>query len=265
MVLTNGAQLPWPIMNIIQRSSVPVYQQVFTFLLQMYRAKYLLQNVTLASIRQAKDSRLVQQSFKLRQRLIWVVDILRSYLTETVILLSTEDMITAMAKAEDIDAMSMIHLKYVARLQEQALLAQNLRPIHKAIISLLDLGALFSEIHIQNATVQQQKTAPKTQALIPKSPGKGLGKPSRRKSFIPAIIEDSSSDFDTSDEDHPPSNKAHLGVHTGLEAGLKTIDEQFVKLLPFVTAALRSVGRVGAEPIWEMLAERLEWDKKKER
>jgi gamma-tubulin complex component 5 len=252
-------------MNIIQRSSVPIYHQVFTFLLQTYRAKYLLQNVTLSSIRQAKDPRLVQQSFKLRQRLIWFVDILRSYLTETVIFLSTEDMITAMAKAEDIDGMSMIHLKYVARLQEQALLAQNLRPIHKAIVSLLDLGVLFSEIHIQNATAQQERPATKKQSLVPKSPGKGLGKPSRRKSFIPAIIEDSSSDSDTSDEDHRPSSKSHLGGHTGLEVGLKNIDEQFVKLLPFVAAALRSVGRVGAEPIWEMLAERLEWDKKKER
>ncbi|KAF2790415.1 hypothetical protein K505DRAFT_311454 [Melanomma pulvis-pyrius CBS 109.77] len=258
--------LPWSIMNIIQRSSIPVYQQLFTFLLQTYRAKYLLQNITLGAIRAAKDPRLVQLSFKLRQRLIWFADILRSYLTETVILLSNENMVAAMSKAEDIDEMSTIHLRYVARLQEQALLSQNLRPIHKAIISLLDLGVLFSDVHSQDAEAKNKKTTTTAQVpSIPKSPGKALSKSSRRKSVIPAIIEDDSSDSDSADVNDDETNEHKSGSRTGLEAGLKSIDEQFGKLLPFITAGLRSVGRVGVEPIWEMLAERLEWDRKKDR
>lgn len=252
-------------MNIIQRSSIPVYQQLFTILLQTYRAKYLLQNITLTTIRAAKDPRLVQLSFKLRQRLIWFTDILRSYLTETVILLSNETMVAAMSKAEDIDEMSTIHLRYVARLQEQALLSQNLRPIHKAIISLLDLSVLFSGVHSQNVEVKKKTTATARIPSMPKSPGKALSKSSRRKSVIPAIVEDDSSDSDSADEKGDETNEHKSGSQTGLEAGLKSIDEQFGKLLPFVTAGLRSVGRVGAEPIWEMLAERLEWDRKKDR
>jgi gamma-tubulin complex component 5 len=248
-------------MNILQRSSIPVYQQIFTFLLQTYRAKHLLQNVTLDTIRLSKCSR---SSFKLRQRLIWFTDILRSYLTETVISLSTEAMTFAMAEAEDIDEMSTIHLKYVARLQEQALLSQNLRPIHKAVVSLLDLAVLFSDIHTQNANAQTKKTTAEQAPTASKSPGKALGRSTRRKSVIPAIVE-SSSDSDLTDEESPLSDKTSISGHTGLGAGLKTINEQFDKLLPFVTAGLRNVGRVGAEPIWEMLAERLEWDKKKDR
>ncbi|KAF2703431.1 hypothetical protein K504DRAFT_443748 [Pleomassaria siparia CBS 279.74] len=267
--------LPWPIMNIIQRSSIPIYHQIFTFLLQTYRAKYLLQQVTLVSIRQTKDPRLVQLSFKLRQRLIWFTDILRSYLTETVILPATEDMTSAMNKAEDIDEMATVHLKYVARLQEQALLSHNLRPIHEAIISLLDLGVLFSDIHSQSAQ-QLGADLNKTSKVIliakspekrpSKSPRKPISKSSRRKSVIPTIFEDDSSDSDGMDErEGEISRPTYKNVsRDGLEAGLKSIDERFGRLLPFVTAGLRSVGRVGAEPIWEMLADRLEWDKKKE-
>ena len=249
-------------MNIIQRSSIPVYQQIFTFLLQTYRAKYLLQNITLISIRQAKVPRLIQLSYKLRQRLIWFADMLRSYLTETVITLSTEAMTAAMVKAEDIDEMSTIHIKYVARLQEQSLLSENLRPIHKAIISLLDLGVLFSEVHSQDT---QKKETTTSQVAIPKSPAKPMSKGSRRKSFIPAIVENDSSDSDSPGDRDEEGERQKDSNQTSFSENLKSIDEQLGKLLPFVTAGLRSVGRVGAEPIWEMLAERLEWDKKKDK
>lgn len=42
------------------------------------------------------------------------------------------------------------------------------------------------------------------------------------------------------------------------------VDAEFRRLLPFVTAGLKSVGRAGAEPMWEQLADRLAWDGKKD-
>ncbi|PSN75339.1 hypothetical protein BS50DRAFT_541293 [Corynespora cassiicola Philippines] len=256
--------LPWTLMNIIQRSSIPIYQQIFTFLLQTYRAKYLLQRVSLKTLHETRNMRLVQTSYKLRHRLIWFTDIIRSYLTETVINLSTEDMIAAMSKAEDIDEMSSIHIKYVARLQEQSLLSHNLEPIHKAIISLLDLSVVFYDIHAKESTQKKAIAAPVLQ--IPKTPGKAASKASRRKSFIPAIIEADSSDSEGASVKEDEMSKQRPKLTSGsLSQNLGSIDEQFGKLLPFVTAGLRNVGRVSAEPVWEMLAERLEWDRKKDR
>ncbi|KAF1954105.1 hypothetical protein CC80DRAFT_567890 [Byssothecium circinans] len=184
--------LPWPIQNIIQRSSIPIYQQLFTFLLQTYRMKYLVQRVSPRTIRQINDVRLRHLSYKLRQRLIWFADIMRSYITETVIDASSEDMTAALIRGEDIDDLARIHMKYVARLQDQALLSENLRPIHKAIVSILDLGVIFAEKCFPSPT---------------------------------------------------------------------SSNSEFERLLPFVTAGLRSVGRVGAEPCWEVLAERLGWER----
>jgi len=253
-------------MNIIQRSSIPIYQQVFTFLLQTYRCKYLLQATPFASIRSSKNLRVTQQSFKIRHRLIWFADILRSYLTETVILSCTEDMTAAMRKAKDIDEMSSIHLKYVARLQEQALLSQNLRPIHKTIIALLDLGVEFHGLYFHHSQPKSRTQSPKVVPLAPKSPGKALAK-SRRKSVIPALVEEDSSEAESEAEQQEGKEvePRKRGSGEDLGAGLNGIGEQFSKLLPFVTAGLRSVGRVGAGPIWEMLADRLEWEKKKDR
>ncbi|ORY03299.1 Spc98 family-domain-containing protein [Clohesyomyces aquaticus] len=252
--------LPWPIMNIIQRSSISIYQQVFTFLLQTYRAKYLLQRVEWNQLVRLKDNRLTHMAYKLRQRLMWFSDILRSYLSETVIAISTQAMTADMGRAEDIDEMSNIHIKFLARLQEQALLSQNLKPIYRAIISLLDLGVLFSEIH--EKIVQKLPTAKLRHDLPPKSPAKPAKAANRRKSVIPLVVENQSSDSSDSELDADGDNP--VGEGSSGDAGLKTlnqIEEQFGKLLPFVTAGLRSVSRAGAKPVWEMLAERLEWDK----
>jgi len=258
---SDAKQLPWPIMNIMQRSSVPIYQQVFAFLLQLYRAKYLLQKVSPQKIDQIKDVPLRQLGFKLRQQLMWFVDVLRSYLTETIIHSNFETMKAAMAKAEDIDEMSSIHIKYVARLQEQALLSENLKPIHKAITSLLDVAVFFTQsLHTDDfhgSEAQKKRMKPKSRT----TPSKTL----RRKSFLPSVV-DESSDSDSSIEQDTDAgvDSKDLGLKAPrFQDNLKRLDNEFGRLLPFVIAGLRSVGRVGAEPVWEMLAERLEWQKRK--
>jgi gamma-tubulin complex component 5 len=244
-------------MNIVQRSSISIYQQMFTLLLQTYRAKYVVQRVSPRSIRQIADLRHRQLSYKLRQRLIWFADIMRSYLTETVIELNTSDMIGAMIKAEDIDEMASIHIKYVARLQDQALLSENLKPIHKGIIQILDLAVIFAAAHAADDT--SMRTASRSASTT--KPSK-LSKSSRRKSVIPAIVEDALSDSDIDNAGSDDAAASKVPVSSSLGNSLLAVEKEFERLLPFVTAGLRSVGRVGAEPVWEMLAERLGWVRK---
>jgi gamma-tubulin complex component 5 len=262
----NLGQLPWPIMNIIQRSSIPIYQQIFTFLLQSYRTKYLVARVSLRSIQQIRDTQLRLLSYRLRQRLVWFADSLRSYLTETVIALSTDDMIVAMEKADDIDEMANIHMKYVARLQDQSLLSENLKPIYKAIVQFLDLGVSFSRVHFTNS-VSIRALVPKPVPTLSNSSSTKLSKPSkssRRKSVIPAIVEDESSDSDSGTVEGVEGRVSEAPAASSFEESLRAVETELDRLLPFITAGLRSVGRVGAEPVWEMLAERLGWAGKAE-
>ncbi|KAL1799031.1 hypothetical protein ACET3X_003068 [Alternaria dauci] len=131
----------WSIQNIIQRSSVPIYQEICTFLLQIYRAKYQLQRVRIRASRKTWSP----VFFRVLQRLNWFVDVLRSYVTETAVSLTTRDMNLAMEKADDIDEMSQIHAQCMGKLQKRALLSKDVKPIHKAIVELLDLGVLLSQ------------------------------------------------------------------------------------------------------------------------
>jgi gamma-tubulin complex component 5 len=244
--------LPWPIQNIVQRSSIPIYQQTYTFLLQSYRVKYILQRVR--PLRNTRDrSPTFQLMRKLKHRLTWFTDTLRSYLLETAIFFTTQELNTCMEKAEDIDEMAHAHSKYVARLQERALLSKDLKLIYKAVIEVLDLGVLFAR-GVTSETVHQPKgtVVHKTSSMWQES-----------KATVSATVKLADSD---SSEDGQESG-SQVGTEPVLQQrsidSLSKIDSEFARLLPFITAGLRSVGRVGAEPMWEQLAERLDWKNKK--
>jgi gamma-tubulin complex component 5 len=244
--------LPWPIQNIIQRASISIYQQMFTFLMQTYRVKYIIQRVPLMRNTHNDKSAASQLIRKLKHRLIWFVEILRSYLTETAIFFTTRQMVASMDKAEDIDEMSHVHLQYVSKLQSRALLSKDIQPIHKAIIEILDLGVLFAErIENGNTTRPGGPVVSRTTSIWQKT------------STLPstaAELSDSDAGGDVQGE-HPVKQQPDVQSLIGV---LTKVDKEFVRLLPFVIAGLRSVGRVGAEPMWEQLAERLDWRDKKQ-
>jgi gamma-tubulin complex component 5 len=237
--------ISWSIQNIIQRSSIPIYQQILTFLLQAYRAKYLLQRTRPPRISHYKKP-INQLTQKLRHRLTWFADTLRSYLTETAIFFTTQDMDASMEKTEDIDEMAHVHLKYIAKLQERCMLSEDVKPIHQAIMEMLDLAVQFANIVASNDP---------TSAVRAKVP--------RRKSTVAATNMDSDTDTDAEHAGSPSVPKPNSQRKPN--SSLQKIDDDFARLLHFITAGLRSVGRVGAEPMWEQLAERLSWEGKKDR
>ena len=164
-------------------------------------------------------------------------------------------MTTKLGNAEDIDVMAEIHTKYISQLQAQCLLSKNLSPINQAIISLLDLGVLFTDVLSQNC--RKNTDSFRAQPSLSRDK-RETRKPAqnRRRSVMPAP--ESSSDDDEED-DYDADAESTTSHEATFAESLAKIQEQFDRLVPFVTAGLRGVSRAGAEVCWEMLAERLEW------
>ena len=267
--LTIDYSLHWSLTNILQRSSMPLYQQLHTALLQAYRAAYLLQRCR-PSPRSTthrthknphpKPSTPLSLVYKLHHRLTWFTTLLRSYYTETVIAFTTADMRAAMHRAQDIDQMADVHVRYVARLQERALLSPDLKPIHKAVVEVLELCVLFEEA-VERGDEGSKGGKARTGVERKKSSKNLLDK--AQLEGLETDTEDESERVDD-DGDGASKSKRRGKSRTPAEA-LHFIDSEFARLLPFVTAGLRSVGRVGAEPLWEQFAERLEWESKREK
>ncbi|KAJ4349305.1 hypothetical protein N0V95_004673 [Ascochyta clinopodiicola] len=243
--------LHWSILNIIQRSSMPIYQQFHTLLIQTYRAKYVLQRSR--PTRTHKSKQAAQLVYKLQHRLTWFADILRSYYTETVVAFTSREMEGAMYTTADIDEMAQCHIRFVAKLQERALLSEDLKPIHNAVIEMLDLGVLFAKTITDADGGESGRTRPSV--------------PRRKSTALQLVIAESSdSENDESDGENPGKRKAvKRAIGQNPHKTLYVIEQEFERLLHFITAGLRSVGRVGAEPMWEQLAERLEWEGTKNR
>lgn len=171
-------------------------------------------------------------------------------------------MTSDMEKAQDIDDMSQIHVKYVARLQERALLSKAVTPISNALIAVLDLGVSFAQA-IEADRNQQRNPSNQRPGTLTDKKHRKLAHPAPSAAIpIRQLVQESDSDDANEGPDMPPDAEKADGQRAMLPLAttLATVDEAFARLLPFITAGLRSVGRVGAEPMWEQLAERLEME-----
>ena len=175
---------------------------------------------------------------------------------------STAEMTTKLGNAEDIDAMAEIHTKYISQLQVQCLLSKNLSPINQAIISLLDLGVLFTDVLSQNCRKNIDSFTAQPNLSWDKRETRRKPAQNRRRSVMPAP--ESSSDDDEED-DYDADAESTTSHEATFAESLAKIQEQFDRLVPFVTAGLRSVSRAGGEVCWEMLAEKLDWQTSRSR
>ncbi|KAF2496790.1 hypothetical protein BU16DRAFT_458569 [Lophium mytilinum] len=245
--------IPWSIANIVQKSSLQTYQRAFGFLLKVYRAKYLLQRVSWKDIQGLGDFSLSQMSLKMRHRLIWITDVLRNYLTETVFASSTSQMEEALSTADDIDAMARIHASYISRLQDLCLLSKNLSPIFQTVMSLLDLAVDFADTH----SPRPSPSLAKAQTPRQKRDARRRKLRDRRRSIIPDRQESSD---DGSEDEYDGDAESSTSHDAATSESLYKVQEQFDRHVPFVVAGLKGVSRAGGESAWETLAERLDWN-----
>lgn len=217
--------LPWPVANIIRPQSMPIYQRVFILLSQISRAKYLLERPKLST-------NATNNIYAVRTSLLWFVNTLLSHLTMLVIEINTAQMRHDLSKAEDVDAMIAVHEAYIARLEDQCFLTKQRASLRQAVISILDLTVLFSDV--QNAEG---------------------GRPSTTEDKTSGRLESGSS----SDEEEEATREARPVVNPRMQPHerLVQIHDTYTQLLTIVTAAVESISKRDGGPVWEILAANL--------
>lgn len=238
-------KLPWPVANVIRTDSISLYQRVFVFLMQLQRAKYLLQRHKLAKSLHATDKKPLSQFYTLRHRLLWLANTMLSYVTDMVLSVATADMRIAMDRAEDVDHMIAVHHTYVTKLEDQCLLLKKHAPIRQAIISLLDLTIILSDVQA-SYTTRQISSDSESKVTDKKAH-------SKQENEAKAELNDEDSDSDSEDSRRRSVLQAELpDVHK-----LKQMLESFRTLHSFVTAAVKGISKADSALSWEMLANNL--------
>lgn len=236
--------LPWPIANIIPAKSLKIYARIFVFLLQIHRAKHLLQMQRLPRKRLPTVDRNILHLYSLHHRLLWFTDVILNYTTDMVLSASTIDMRADMRRAEDVDAMIAVHEAYVSLLQDRCFLTEQNGPIHQAIISLLDLTVLFSDV--------QSLYVSRTENPRGVSAASHMTRTAQRQSF-----------YSDSDEDEGNNQLDDTCERTRLNPELANADrlgsmgDTFGKLHVYISAAVHGMSKANSVPCWEILSRNL--------
>ncbi|KAJ9629314.1 hypothetical protein H2203_001687 [Taxawa tesnikishii (nom. ined.)] len=228
--------LHWTLQNITREASAAACQSAFTFLLQVYRAQYVL-NRQLPM--RALDTRFLRSveavhHLALRQRLLWFVFALHAYIVE-MSALCTSNLRHGLDRAADIDAMATTYTAFSVALADKLLLAENLKPIKESLIFLLDV--------CEDAAALWSIT---TQHFIP-----AISASSCPRGRADDGLED------TVDSEPGTPTKAHASA--GPKRSVPELRADYDRNLSFAIAGLRGVSRAGGEGALSVLAERLEW------
>ncbi|THC91452.1 hypothetical protein EYZ11_009082 [Aspergillus tanneri] len=250
--------LPWPVANIITKDAIVCYRRISTLLMQIRRAKYAIQKQRLRHFGESdgiSDGKANALGYAIRHNMLWFLNTLYSHLTGFVISTAIDSLRRALDESSDVDAMIAAHRSHMASLEDQCLLSKNLHPLHQATITLLDLCVSFADLH-------------DTRQRGPQAEQRRFSRYHDNKSHSDDEDDDDENDDDYDDENENDPGLGRDSVATSLHGPqytqrLDDIKNQFARIIAFMAAGLRGIGRVNGQVSWEMLAEKLEWRKER--
>jgi gamma-tubulin complex component 5 len=253
--------LPWWFANIVSEEDLATYRRISLLLMQIRRAKYMLERRCQHELKSWSVERTVSQhniALKLHQRLLHFLNVLYHHLTSFVIEGGAMKLDGSIVVTKDVDEMIGLHRKFILTLEQACLLSPNLRQIKDSIISVLDLSVRFADI--LSSHVGQRSSDFETSSYI-----SAMSRRHSRSSKRPT-----SRDSDDEDDEDDDLNDDQEGFSTFVTFDETSFDEQLQDVhvqahrqLSFILAGLRSISRKANEIYgWEVLAERLGWHQK---
>ncbi|KAJ7105739.1 Spc98 family-domain-containing protein [Mycena crocata] len=139
--------VPFPIAYIFSPRILQVYGEVFVFLLQIRRAKSMLERILVRGGvgRAGKLGNELKAFYAIRSRLSWFINTILNFLTTYVIHTQVIKFRTTFIQANSLDAMIRLHDEHIARIRGRCLLQSNTLALHRAILSVLDMSLQFCE------------------------------------------------------------------------------------------------------------------------
>lgn len=267
--------LPWHVANILTRPSLTTYRHLCTFLLQIRRVKYLLERRTLQQVFTSTSHPGTPPADKalnlfLLHTLLILTNTLYDHLTTSIILPATTTLHVALLHAIDIDAMIAAHATFCSNLEHACLLTPALRPLHDALLAILDLGVRFSDLNNQTPNPPADVSSDAGDAESWVSARSRRRQPRRRE----GLEVDSEEEEEDEVDDGEGFSTFIVPEESSLVEQLEKVGVGVEEKRRFVVGGLRGLGRseglgkgvkwgAGVVSGWEMLADRLGWEKRR--
>ncbi|KAI1500949.1 Spc98 family-domain-containing protein [Biscogniauxia marginata] len=244
-------RLSWPIRIILSDESLAQYQSVFTFLLQLRRANYVICKHRLMSDIAADVSPEQAVYYGLRSKLLWFLNTLHSYLSTLVLSPLVAKFHEELKQAEDVDSMIMAHTTFAKRMIDETCLGSKLDPIHQCILDIFDLAIKLEDgRRLESERMSEESQELSRLSIMSSSPMKA----EKRRYVKPSEEEDETFLLEQDKGAIMQESKTYAELLNGVRADLD-------KHLKFVCSGLRGVARASrnaAASKWDTLAEMLE-------
>ncbi|KAI0005111.1 Spc98 family-domain-containing protein [Russula compacta] len=139
--------MPFPLTYIFGLHPSSVYRSVFIFLLQIRRAKNVLEGGRMRDIANRQQSKGYANKiiFAMRSRLIWLINTLLNFITTHVIHRQLLGFHSSLKRAESLDEIISLHNSHLQNLESECLLQSNMTALRRAILSILDMTLRFRD------------------------------------------------------------------------------------------------------------------------
>ncbi|PCH40985.1 hypothetical protein WOLCODRAFT_118043, partial [Wolfiporia cocos MD-104 SS10] len=138
--------VPFPLTYIFGPRAMQVYSSVFAFLLQIHRAKSVLDRILVRGdvlgVTHAQTE--LKVLYAIRSKLSWFVNTLLSFVATNVLHAQLLRFHTQFSNARSLNEMIQLHDEHLTKIEGRCLLQKNTSALHRAILSILDMSLHFS-------------------------------------------------------------------------------------------------------------------------
>ncbi|EIW76310.1 hypothetical protein CONPUDRAFT_92988 [Coniophora puteana RWD-64-598 SS2] len=149
--------VPFPLTYIFTPNVLETYGSILVFLVQVRRAKRLLERIIIrssvldAGAREKQLQAELKVFYAMRGKLSWFINTLLNFFTTYVIQAQIRKFREEFRKARSLDQMIRVHGDHLQKIHSLCLLQPNAVSLHKAVISILDMCIHFSDVFISFA------------------------------------------------------------------------------------------------------------------
>ncbi|WVQ83578.1 hypothetical protein IAT38_005719 [Cryptococcus sp. DSM 104549] len=144
-------QVPFPLSQLLTPTSISFRSEVFTFLMQLHMGRHLLAQTKhcdkelLARVSGSEDDSGVKGMWRVRGRVLWLLDTLYSWLTERVIEDQTAEYRVKLEEMTSLRSMISMELEHTRNLRDYCFLNPSTSDIQDAVLSVLDMTSTLSD------------------------------------------------------------------------------------------------------------------------
>lgn len=142
--------VPFPLAYIFGPRVMQAYSSIFSFILQIRRAKSVLERILVrgAVANMSHVGSELKVFYALRSKLSWFVNTLLDFVATNVLHSQLLSFHEAFRQAKSLNDMIHLHDDHLTKIQSRCLLQQNTSPFQRAIISILDMALHFSDYFV---------------------------------------------------------------------------------------------------------------------